>query len=840
MIRVVENVCVLETPHTTYMFKALSTGQLEHLYYGACLHTLEWTDEQILRDAEALSEKHEFPFGNSISYDEAHPEATLEDMRLEISAYGKGDIREPFIELVHEDGSRTQDFLFEKAEVLDGKPEFKTLPGSYYTSEDEGMGQHLRVTLKDRNYGLTLELNYWVYEDSDVITRSDRLINESETEVRLHRMMSCQIDFTGGEFAAGSRSSKADSGVVFTTFNGAWAREMGRHDTAVTAGKVVNSSVTGSSSSRANPFVMISDPGTSETAGNCLGVNLIYSGNHYESLEASQMGKYRFTGGINPAGFEFIIGPGEDFEAPEAVMAFSDRGFEGVSLSMQRFVREHIVRGLWKHKERPVLLNSWEAAYFKFDERKLLRLARAAKSVGIELFVMDDGWFGERNSDDRSLGDWNVNKKKLPGGLKRLADRIHAMGMAFGIWVEPEMVNVKSDLYRSHSDWTMEIPGKPHSEGRHQRVLDLANPEVADWVIETMSRLFSSADINYVKWDMNRIFSDVYSQYLPADRQGETAHRYMVSLYRIMKTLTERFPKILFEGCAAGGNRFDLGILSYFPQIWASDDTDPIERAEIQEGYSYGYPMSALTAHVSASPNHQTLRKTPLDTRFDVAAFGVLGYELNLTDLTRKELEAVKGQIAQYKKWRSVLQGGDFYRVETGNVHQWTCVAPDKQKAVGLILSELARPNQPYGEFRARGLKLHARYHFYSYEEKRDIRDFGDLVNTASPVHVRPGSALHGAIAKFVEMPGEHEDAYASGAVLMNGGIKLSPAYAGTGYNDKTRYFADFSSRLYFMETEEKIVRKALPDLKIKLMEDGSEADAEDAPAGLKAGEEEE
>ncbi len=785
MIRIAGNVYLLSTPGSSYLFQVLETGHLEHLVYGPAICREDQTDAQILQDARALSQKRVFPFGNSISYDPDHPELTLEDSSLEMSSYGKGDIREPFVDLIHADGGRTCDFLFEEARLCrdEEKGDYKTLPGS------AGSCDHLTLTLKDKNYDLTLELHYFVFEDCDVICRSSRLINTSKSPVRLERLMSTQLDLPGRDY-------------IFSNFTGAWAREMDRCDTPVHAGKMVNASFTGSSSSRCNPFVMLSKEETTEEAGPCWGLNLIYSGNHYEALEAGSMGRTRFVSGINPQGMSFLLAPGEDFEAPEAVMTYSGHGFSGMSLSMHRFVREHIVRGEWKKKLRPVLINSWEAAYFKFDEKKLLKLARTAKDVGIELFVLDDGWFGKRDSDNCSLGDWTANKKKLPGGLKGLSDKIHALGLDFGIWLEPEMVNVDSDLYRAHPEWTMDIPGMPHSEGRNQRILDLADPTVVDHMTDVMRSVLSGADIDYVKWDMNRIFSDVYSRYLPAQRQGETAHRYILGLYRMLKTLTQEYPHILFEGCASGGNRFDLGMLCYFPQIWASDDTDPMQRAHIQEGYSFGYPMSVLTSHISASPNHQTLRKSPLDTRFAVAAFGILGYELNLCDPGKKELGEIKRQICLYKKWRSLLQTGIFYRGRTGNIHEWTCVSPDKKRAVGMILQELAGPNQPYERFHARGLDRKKRYHLYNIEIKRDIREFGGLVNTASPVHVRPGGALHTALAHFVSMPGEVEDVRAGGALLMDAGISLLPAYAGTGYNEKTRYFADFSARIYFMEEE--------------------------------------
>nr|WP_027872079.1 alpha-galactosidase [[Eubacterium] cellulosolvens] len=788
MITVQKKIFVLSTPHTTYAFRILDTGHPEHLYYGASLGDLSaMTPDEIEADAETLGERKEFPEGNMVSYDNEHPALTLENLRLEFSSYGKGDIRDPFVDITHADGGRTSDFLFESYEVTKEKPEFETLPGSY---AEDGVVDHLTVIFRDRQYDLALELHYYVYEDCDVITRSSRLVNSSSETIRLDRLMSAQLDFM-------------ESGWVFTNFTGAWTREMNRTDTKVEAGKIVNSTVAGASSNRNNPFVMIHAENATEESGEVYGCNLIYSGNHYEALSVNGYGKSRFVSGINPDGFSFILEPGTFFEAPEAVLTYSDRGYSGMSIRMQHFVREHIVRGEWKKKARPVLLNSWEAAYFKIDESKLLRLAKAAKEAGMELFVMDDGWFGERNDDRSSLGDWTVNTKKLPGGLAGLVEKVNALGLDFGIWVEPEMVNVNSDLYRAHPDWTMEIPGKPHAEGRTQRILDFANPEVVEYMTEQMSNVFSSANIAYVKWDMNRIFSDVYSQYLPVDRQGEAAHRYILGVYRLADALTKRFPKILFEGCAAGGCRFDLGALCYFPQIWASDDTDALQRTRIQESYSFGYPMSVISAHVSACPNHQTLRETPLDTRFNVASFGVLGYELNLCDLDRKEMDEIRKQVELYKAWRDVLQSGDFYRGRTGNIHEWTCVSADRKKAVGLILQELVRPNTQFEQYRAKGLDEKLRYHFYSLEQKRDIRRFGDLINTSAPVHVRQGSVLHNLIAKFVTMPGEAEEMNVSGALLMKAGVKLSPAFSGTGYNEKVRYFSDFCSREYYLEAEE-------------------------------------
>lgn len=777
MIQVWNKTFVFDTKNTTYCFRVLETGQLEHLYYG---RKLVITGEE---DTASLVEKHAFAPGNTILYDNEHTQYSLEDMRLEMSSLGKGDIREPYTEIVYHDGGRTSDFIYESYEILDNRKPLETLPSAY---EETLPVPELIVKMRDRNYGLTLELHYCVFEERDVITRYAKLINTSEQPVELKRLMSMQLDEIAEDY-------------VFTTFNGNWANEMNRNDHNVICGKIVNASVTGTSSNRANPFVMLAPAETTEDAGDCFGVNLIYSGNHYEACEYNAFGKLRLVSGINPMGFSYQIGVGESFESPEAVMTYSPDGYNGMSQNMHAFVRECIVRGTWKKKERLVLLNSWEAAYFDINERKLLKLAKAARDVGIELFVMDDGWFGERNDDKTSLGDWYVNPKKLPDGVSGLCKKINDLGLSFGIWVEPEMINVESNLYKEHPDWTMDIPGKNHAEGRNQRMLDLANPEVVDYMIASMSNLFASANIAYVKWDMNRIVSDCYSKYLPAERQGETLHRYVLGLYRMMDELTKRFPEILFEGCASGGNRFDLGILCFFPQIWASDNTDAVYRVNGMNGYSYGYPMSVMGAHVSSCPNHQTLRITPLETRFAVATFGVLGYECNLCDMKKEDLEEIRKQIALYKEWRNVLQYGTFYRGRNAKIHEWTCVSEDKRQAVGMIMQELTQPNHPTGQYFPKGLDASTRYEFMNRSMRYNILGFGDLVNTVSPVHIKQDSLVHQVLAKCVTMPGETESYRASGSVLM-AGVKLAQGFAATGYSEETRYFPDFASRMYFMQ----------------------------------------
>ncbi len=782
MIFVRDNNFILNTKNTSYAFGTTKEGMLEHLHYGSRVSVDDETAADALR---AMHEKISHGKGTAVTYEPGSVTAT-EDMLLEVSSLGKGDYREPFAIIEYADGSRTTDFIFDSYEVYEGPVSAKTLPTA--VSDGEEKSGCLRVTLKDRHKPVYLDMYYTVFENCDVIGRRSTVRNEGEEPVKLLKLMSTQVDID-------------DCGLTFTTFGGNWAREMHRHDTVVTHGTLVNNTFAGVSSNRNNPFVMLTYPDTCESSGEGYGFNLIYSGNHYESAGVGSFYKTRFLSGIDPTYFSVILNKGENFEAPEAVMTFSAKGYRGISLNMQHFVRRHIVRGEYKYKHRPILLNSWEAAYFNINESRLLSLARKAAEAGIELFVMDDGWFGERNDDTCSLGDWYVNKKKLPGGIEGLAAKIHELGLDFGIWVEPEMICENSDLFRAHPEYAMKIPGRDHSDCRNQMVLDLTNPEVVEYVKNAMRSVFSCKGVNYVKWDMNRLLSDVFSGVLSPERQGETAHRYVLGLYNILKTLTEEFPHILFEGCASGGDRFDLGILCYMPQIWGSDDTDAMERTKIQTGYSYGYPMSTVTAHVSACPNHQTLRNTPLDTRFNVAAFGVFGYEINLCECTSEDFKAIKQQVATYKEWRDVFFFGDFYRV---GEKQWMAVSPDKKRAVAMVWNEMCNPNDFYGKLRTVGLEDSFDYHVFNIQLKHNIKEFGDLVNQVAPFHIRKDSFLHNTIARFYKMDGEVEDYVVSGSLLNNAGIKLTQAFGGTGYNGETRLFQDFASRLYFIEAVDK------------------------------------
>jgi alpha-galactosidase len=786
---------LLQTANTSYMFRRLESGHLEHLHFGRSLFSkacyermskeldLEEKDKETLRKIEkAIAPKHEYCGGNMNCYSDEHPSLALEMMGLEMSSFGKGDIREPFVELVYADGNSTNDFLFYDYEVKKGKKALLTMPSAY---DDTDRAQQLIIKLSDKEYGVRLELIYTVFPDCDAITRSAVLYNDSDDKVRVERLLSASVDFY-------------DTGLKFTSFHGRWAYEMGRSDSICKAGKVVSEELSaGESGSRSNPFVMVSEPETNEDFGVCYGFNLIYSGNHYEALSSNGCSISRFVTGIQPTGFNWLLSKGESFETPEAVMVYSGDGYNGMSRSMHEFVRKHVVRGVWRDKQRPILINSWEANYFNFTQNSLVSLAKDAHKCGIELFVMDDGWFGVRNDDHRSLGDWTENKKKLPGGIKELSEKITDLGMLFGLWVEPEMVNEDSDLYRAHPDWAVQVPGHAHSKGRNQMNLDMSRTEVQDYIIEAMKKVFSAGKISYVKWDMNRIFSDRFSTALSPERQGEFQHRYYMGLYRVMKELSESFPNILFEGCSAGGNRFDLGILSYFPQIWGSDDTDAFCRLDIQRGYSYGYPASTVGAHVSACPNHQTLGSVSLETRFEIAAAGCFGYELNISEMSAIDRQIIAGQVEYYKKWREVFQFGDYYRLPDDG---YIIVSRDKKRAVAFAVEKHATPNNDYRCLKARGLDEDFVYKVANRVVPLSVMDFGSLVNNMAPVHVKQDGVIHHMIDRLKPLNGEAQVDEATGAALIGRGLSLNAAFSGTGYNENVRVMRTGDTRLYMFE----------------------------------------
>jgi alpha-galactosidase len=782
----------IDTENSSYIMDVLPTGQLRHLYFGRRLRRQSYY--------AALAQKDDVPgYGTLVAHSNDHPNIGLDDQCLEHSGLGKGDYREPMIDLVFQDGSMTTDFRYVCHESTAGRPAIPGLPSALGGPEDVTT---TTVTLRDEIRGINLELVYCAYNACNVITRFAVLRNDGLEPVRIRRLMSAQLDLFGGDWR-------------FVTFDGCWANERNFNERPVLPGVYVNDSKTGHSSARHNPFVMLARDGCGEESGECYASNLVYSGNHAEICERTFTGKVRLLTGINPSGFEWLLESGQEFHTPEAVLSWSGAGYNGISLNMHRFVRAHIVRGQWADRERPVLVNNWEATEFDFDKRKLLALAKEAAGLGIELFVLDDGWFGERNDDRRGLGDWTVNRKKLPGGLSALAEKITALGMQFGIWVEPEMVNEDSRLFREHPDWAVCSPGREPSRSRNQLVLDLCKPEVRQHLVEAMTRVFKSADISYVKWDMNRNMSDMYSSSLPADRQGEFCHRYVLGLYELLEELTIRFPEILFESCASGGNRFDLGMLCYMPQVWTSDNTDAYTRLSIQNGSSYGYPQSVMGAHVSASPNMQSLRASGVETRFNVAAFGLLGYELDLTMLSTFDRKVIKEQVAFYKAHRRLLQFGRFSRIRppldirpsmaTGHSPDaprtlWQVCSEDGRQAIAGLFQGPAMVGKPQDIVRTTGLDETVDYRVSGRRQYLNVRAFGNLVNRVLPVKIRGDGIVHSVLADHYMFAMTDEEYRAGGDLLNARGIVLKQQFCGPGYNQEVRLLSDYGSRLYVIE----------------------------------------
>jgi len=776
MITKTDRLFNLSTKATTYLFAVTETGHLEHLYYGRRL------DNPYI-SIDSFAEKRSQPIGCSVAYDSDHPTLFLTNLCTEYSTQGKGEMRETSLDVEYGPGMQTLDFVYQGARILAGKPRmFGGLPQAY---GDKEQCTTVEVMLRDKVLPLRLGLTYTTFEQSNVITRRVTLYNDSTETVRINNIASMQLDLTGE--------------WDLTTFDGAWARERYMNTRALHPGIVVSDSKSGVSSSDHNPCIFLSND-----RDECIGVNLIYSSNHREVVEVSPFGKTRVLTGINPATFSWQLSAQDRFQSPEAVLTYSPSGLGGASRNFHHFVNNHIVRGPWKFRERPVLINNWEATYFNFTEEKLLALARESAELGIELFVLDDGWFGFRRDDTSSLGDWSVNTKKLPSGLAGFSREIHRLGMMFGLWVEPEMVSIESQLYKKHPDWMIAIPDRRPSVGRNQYILDLTRQDVRNYLYDTLSEVFHHGDVNYVKWDMNRTFSDLYSSNPEIRHHGEFHHRYILGLYDLLEKLTQEFPNILFESCASGGNRFDLGMLCYMSQTWTSDNTDVLSRLYIQEGTSCGYPLSAMGAHVSSSPNHQTLRRSDLESRFNVAAFGVLGYELDITTLNRQQKEIIRAQISFYKAHRSLLQYGTFSRIKLANSPSnqvvWAVSNRDRSELLVLFAQKLAEANGGGEVLRVEDLDTKAIYEVFPRQQKLDIKMFGDLVNRISPIPITEGGKAQETISKAITLDSEVEHYRASGEQIAYGGIKLNQQFGGTGYDSMTRVLGDFGSRIYLFK----------------------------------------
>ncbi|ADM68551.1 Bifunctional alpha-galactosidase/sucrose kinase AgaSK [Paenibacillus polymyxa E681] len=671
----------LQGSNTSYVMQVIRGGYLSHLYWGKKIRNYRGSNKIIFMDR-----------GFSPNPDGEDRAFSLDTIPQEYPSFGNSDFRIPAYQLQLENGSTVTDFRYKEHRVFQGKPKLKGLPSTYV--EDDGEVATLEIVLEDPLIDVKVVLSYSLYQKRDVITRSVRFENEGRQQLKLLRALSASVDFRDDEYE-------------LITLYGAHNNEKNIARRKILPGIQMVDSCRGASSPQQAPFMALVRKGTDEEQGEVYAFNLVYSGNFTAQTQVDSYRNTRVTMGINPFDFTWLLEPEESFQTPEVVMVYTENGLGGMSRIYHDLYRNRLCRGPFRDKERPILINNWEATYFNFDADKIEQLAKEAQSVGVELFVLDDGWFGKRDDDNTSLGDWVVDRRKLPDGLPDLANRIRNLGLEFGLWFEPEMVSIDSDLYRKHPDWCIHVPDRPHTLGRNQLMLDLSRKEVCEYIIKSVSDILSDVSITYVKWDMNRHMTDVGSAALPPERQRETAHRYILGLYHIMEELTSRFPHVLFESCSSGGGRFDAGMLYYMPQTWTSDNTDAICRLKIQWGTSLVYPPITMGAHVSTVPNHQVGRITPLETRGYVAMAGNLGYELDLTTLTVEEKEIVKKQIALYKEMRSLIQFGNFYRMINPfdeNEAAWSFVSEDQTEMAASYFKVLSQPAAAIKTLKFKGL----------------------------------------------------------------------------------------------------------------------------------------
>lgn len=706
-VEAAKRIFTLETAGSCYQLQADEHGVLLHLYYG---RPIAGSAEYLLQYNDVGFAGNPYDLGSDRTY-------SLDVLPQEFSSGGVGDYRESCAELSYGDGSYGLDLRYQGYEIREGAYEVEGMPAAH---DEAKSSQTLIIKMKDVSRAVEAELYYGVFEKTDVITRAVVLRNVGEEKVILHKLMSANIDFLYGEKDA-----------IYT--HGRHAMERMVERVPVGHASLHLDSRRGTSSHHMNPSIILCDPLAGEDAGDCYSFQLVYSGSYRISVQKDQRGMIRLNGGLQPDQFAFCLNKGESFQAPQAVLCYSSEGLGSLSRKLHRFVNRHICRGIYMTKKRPVLINNWEATYFDFNLEKLQGIASQAAELGIGMMVLDDGWFGKRDDDNSGLGDWFVNEKKLGGTMGALANRINEMGMAFGLWFEPEMISEDSDLYRAHPDWALTVPGRHPNRSRFQLVLDMSRQDVRDYLFEQISSILKSANITYVKWDMNRSVCDAYSALLPADRQGEVYHRYVLGVYDLMERLVTAFPEIMIEGCSGGGGRFDLGIMYYSPQIWCSDNTDAINRTTIQYGTSLFYPISTVGSHVSVCPNHQTGRMTPFHTRAVVAMAGSFGYEMDLQKLSAEEKEEVKEQVRLYDKYYDLVHEGDYYRLTAPGEKDymaWELVSEDKSEALLSVVITGAEGNPCPKWVRFQGLDPQAQYQL----EDGTVRCGSDLMYAGLPI----------------------------------------------------------------------------------------------------------
>ena len=684
----------LDTEKSTYVMGVSPEGFLGHIYYG---------DRLFMEADNYLLRMEEPPYTPSVNKREKS--AFLDFFPMEYPTGGIGDYRESCLNIRNAAGNMGCELHYAGHEIYKGKRGLKGLPASFST-EDEA--ETLEITLKDADLDLEVVLFYTAFEKENAITRSVRVQNQGKEDLRIEKILSACLDMDNENFS-------------MLSLHGTWARERHIQTGELHYGKQVISSARGESSHQEHPFIALVTNGTEQENGKVYAMHFVYSGNFMAETELCQFDNLRMTMGINPEEFSWLLTPGEEFQAPEVVMVYSGNGLGAMTRSYHDFYRNHLIRSKFKYEKRPILINNWEATYFDFNTDKLLAIARQAKECGIEMLVMDDGWFGKRNFDNCSLGDWKVNEKKITGGLKHLVDEVNKIGLQFGIWFEPEMISPDSDLYRAHPDWAIQIAGREATQSRNQYVLDLSRPEVRDYAYECVASILRSANIAYVKWDMNRQLSDLGSSYLPKERQQELFHRYVLGVYELQERLVTEFPDLLLENCSGGGARFDPGMLYYSPQIWCSDNTDAVERLMIQEGSALIYPLSVIGAHVSDCPNHSVGRVTPFETRGHVALAGTFGYELDITKIPEEDRVLIPEQTVTYNKYRHLIQQGEYYRIasyrENHKYDCWALSSQDKKEVLVTYVQVLGVPNSHSRKVFLRGFDPKTTYRLEGTEE---------------------------------------------------------------------------------------------------------------------------
>ncbi len=676
----------LDTMNTSYIMQ-IKDGYLLHLYWGEKLDSRDHSYMFWEQGRAAFSPRQESCAG-----------FILDDVPLEYPCWGRGDMRTPALEIINPDGTNIVDLKYDSHKILGGKQPLKDLPAVYCEEGDKV--QTLVITLTDSISDIRVDLFYSVFYETDILTRHAVIVNDSIDAVFVNRAMSAALDFDRKDFD------------IISNF-GTHVRERNIERSPLKYGRYIMSSRRGASSHVHNPFLIMAAPEATEVSGDVYGFVLVYSGSFTAEAAANQFSSARAIIGLNSEEFGWKLGAGESFTTPEAVISYSGKGLEQLSQNYHRIFRTRLCRGKYRDTRRPVLLNSWEACYFSFDEERLKKIGACCADIGIELLVIDDGWFGKRDSDNCSLGDWVVDKRKLPNGIEGIYNHLKPLGIDLGIWFEPEMVSPDSELYREHPDWCIHIPGRPRSEGRHQLILNLSKPEVCDYLYNSLAEVLKSGMIAYVKWDYNRNMTEIGNEKLPPDRQREVTHRYYLGLYGLMERLATSFPDILFESCSGGGGRFDAGMLYYMPQVWTSDNSDAIERLRIQYGTSLVYPLSAMSAHVSASPNHQTGHITPFDTRFAVALTGSFGYELDPTTLSEEDKAAVLRTAGIYKEYGDRIVNGTYHRLRNPheeNCSAWCIVSEDKSTCIAGYVLIKVRLYENNERIRLRGLKKEAIY----------------------------------------------------------------------------------------------------------------------------------